>query len=62
MSAQEISLHEKMLTVELLQLRKAAELMAEHILAQPAVGLEQVSEVRMVASQVMAARGTGSGA
>lgn len=57
-----MSLQEKLLTIELMQLRKAAELMAEHILAQPAAGLAQVSEVRMVASQVLAARGTGSAA
>lgn len=55
-----MSVNEKLLAIELIQLRKGAQLMAEHIMAQPAIGLDQVAPVRMIASQILAARGTGS--
>lgn len=46
------------LTIELEQMRRAAVLMAEHVLATtPAEGLQALSEVRRTANAVMAANG-----
>lgn len=59
MSAQP-TLQEQLLTIELANMTNAALLMAAYILAQPAYGMDQLSEVRRVASRVMAARGPGS--
>jgi hypothetical protein len=44
-----------MLQIELAQLRKGARIMAEYILAQPASGLDALSEARRVANDVIAA-------
>lgn len=41
--------------IELSQLRKGAEIMARHILAQPATGADALSEARRVANDVIAA-------
>lgn len=60
MSAAHDNVAEQMLRIELAQMTKAATLMAKHILAQPAEGMAQVSEVRQVARQVLGARVAGS--
>jgi len=49
-----------MLKIELGQMVKAAVMMAQHILDQPAAGEQALSDVWQVANQVMAARGPGS--
>ena len=52
-----VSIKEQMLTIELASMTNAAVMMAVYILAQPAHGMDQLSEVRMVASRVLAAQG-----
>lgn len=54
------TVQEQLLAIELHSMTNAALLMAAHILEQPAYGMDQLSEVRRVASRVMAARGPGS--
>lgn len=50
-----------MLEIELLQLRKAARVLATAVLAQPAMGMEQLSEPRQTANAVLAALGPEGG-
>jgi len=54
-AATQQSIEHAMALIELEQLRKGAEVMARHILAQPAVGEAALSDARRVANDVIAA-------
>lgn len=54
-AATQQSIEHAMALIELEQLRKGAEVMARHILAQPATGPDALSEARRVANDVIAA-------
>lgn len=54
-AATQQSIEQAMMVIELTQLRKGAEIMARHILAQPATGVDALCEARRVANDVIAA-------
>lgn len=54
-AATQQSIKQAMMLIELNQLRKGAEIMARHILAQPAAGPDALCEARRVANDVIAA-------